>query len=159
MSANTRVTSRTYRRAYTNAFTGANMKRVMQMLQERRLHPRYSLHFPVVVRMESKNGVQVFECEAVNVARNAMEISSDGALVAAFLAQSSYPHVCEMSFRLPGGEYEFIVECQLTTYRRLSQRCYHLAFVFMEYNEDCEELLAEHLGCNQPQKVSRARQA
>ena len=155
MKARTHISPRSYTRAYAGAFSGAHTKKkVMQMLQERRLHPRYSLRIPVVVRMESDNGVQVFECESVNVSRNAMEIGSDGALVAAFLAQSTYPHLCEMSFKLPGCDYEFIVECQLTTYRRLSQHSYHLAFLFMEYNEDCEELLAEHIGCRQLQRAS-----
>lgn len=115
------------------------------MMTERRLHPRYFLNFPLVVQVESRGELKVFESESVNLSKSAIEIRGDGAMVAAFMAQSAYPHFCELGFRLPGHGEEMVMECQLITHRRLSQHCYQLVLQFSEFVSGNAELLAQHL--------------
>ena len=113
--------------------------------------------FPLIVHIESEGGIKVFESQSVNISRNAMEISGDGAMVATFMAQSSYPHFCEIGFRLPGREEELVIACQLTTHRRLSQHCYHLVFLFDEFVAGSEDVLLNCLEGQHGEVLSQAR--
>lgn len=115
------------------------------MLAERRLHSRYPMTFPLRVGVEGEAGVEVFECEAVNLSRSTIEIQGDGNIVAAFIAQPDYPHFGELRFTLPGAREELVVSSQLLTHRRLSQHRYQLVFLFGDFLSGSAEALAQYL--------------
>lgn len=115
------------------------------MQTERRLHPRYLINFPVTVKLNSSGNIQTFDVESVNISKNSMEISSDGELVEALLAQEEYPPEGELSFQIPDQNHLFEVSSQLATHRRLSQHLYYLVFTFTELDEESSELLVQYI--------------
>ena len=127
------------------------------MLAERRLHPRYQMTFPLQVEVEDGAGVEVFECEAVNLSKSTIEICGDGTVVAAFLAQQDYPHFGVLRLALPGTREELLIHCQLLTHRRLSQHRYHLVFSFADFLSGSHEALAHYLEGLQSQASPHAR--
>lgn len=120
------------------------------MLPERRLFPRFSLRFPITVRVDHADGRHEATVEAVTVSLHAVEVNAGPELVKALLSQEVYPHVCEVSFRLPEHEYEYRMGCQLSIHRRLSQHNWQLVLLFTRFHEDCGGLLAEQLGSPLP---------
>ena len=126
------------------------------MLPERRIHPRYYLHFPVTVEMALPGEKKRLTLESVTISRNGLELSGDGEMMGAFLSQHRYPQTCQVRFRLPGGDHEYHMDCQLVTHRRLSQHHFQAVLLFTDYHDHCEGLLADELRDMQPLNLNQS---
>lgn len=124
------------------------------MKAERRSFPRFTIEFPVQVKVNTVDSndtanAQNFSAQASNLSRTSIEFSCDDQLVRALLAQQSLPYTCELEFVLPWHARVFRLQAQLVTHRRKSQYLYVLVMLFQHENETQELLLDSLLSSQQ----------
>ncbi len=69
---------------------------------ERRVLPRCPLDTDVEVLVNSQDADLRFQAQSVNISMRGIELACDDQLIQAILAQKAYPHICKISFKLPG---------------------------------------------------------
>ena len=127
------------------------------MQVERRSSPRHPLKFTVKVQLNALEQPLEFEAESLNISSSNIEISCNNLLIDALLAQESYPHTCELSFKLPDNSHEFTITAQVLTHRRLSQKQFYLVLNLDNEAKESIELLTEYLSEMRPGNMLKAR--
>lgn len=112
---------------------------------ERRVLPRCPIDTGVDVAINSQGAEMQFLTNSTNISLRGIELSCDDALIQAILAQKTYPHVCKISFKLPGYAKDFEIQTQVVTHRRLSQHNYQLILLFTSLSKALEEKLLNEL--------------
>ncbi len=112
---------------------------------ERRIYPRCDLDTDVLVEINSRDENLQFSVKSINISLRGIELSCDDSLIQAILAQNTYPHVCQINFRIPGHANAFDFKSQVITHRRLSQNHYQLVFLFVDLSKELQECLINEL--------------
>ncbi len=112
---------------------------------ERRVLPRCPIDTEVNVTINSQGAEMQFLTKSANISLRGIELSCDDGLIQAILAQKTYPHICNISFKLPGYVKAFEVKTQVVTHRRLSQQHYQLILLFVNLSKRAQEKLLNEL--------------
>ena len=112
---------------------------------ERRVLPRCPIDTEVNVSINSQGAEMQFLTNSANISLRGIELSCDDGLIQAILAQKTYPHICKISFTLPGYVKAFEVQTQVVTHRRLSQHNYQLVLLFTSLSKRAQEKLLNEL--------------
>lgn len=112
---------------------------------ERRALPRCPIDTEVDVSINSQGAEMKFLTHSINISLRGIELSCDDELIQAILAQKTYPHICKISFKLPGYVKAFDVKTQVVTHRRLSQHNYQLVLLFTSLSKRAHEKLLNEL--------------
>lgn len=112
---------------------------------ERRVLPRCPLDSEVDVLINSQGDELLFKTKSINVSLRGIELACDDSLIQAILAQKTYPHLCKISFKLPGLSRAFEIKTQVATHRRLSQHNYQLILLFNNMSKRMHEKLLNEL--------------
>ncbi|MAM71050.1 MAG: hypothetical protein CMP91_07920 [Gammaproteobacteria bacterium] len=124
---------------------------------ERRILPRCELDTQVEVSLESRGEIREYSVKSINISMRAIELSCGDALIQAILAQSTYPHECEVSFSIPGQSKEYNFTTHVVTHRRLSQNEYQLVLRFCEMKKSVQEKLLDGLTTIQVARTGPAK--
>ncbi|PCJ40923.1 MAG: hypothetical protein COA71_10000 [SAR86 cluster bacterium] len=112
---------------------------------ERRVLPRCPLDTEVEVLINSQNADMLFHTKSLNISLRGIELSCDDSLIQAILAQKAYPHICKISFKLPGLTKAFDIKTHVVIHRRLSQHNYQLVLLFNNMSKRVHEKLLNEL--------------
>ncbi len=89
----------------------------------------------VEVFINSQDTDKQFKTKSINIFLRGIELACGDGLIQAILAQKAYPHICKISFKLPGNTKYFEVKTQVVTHRRLSQQNYQLILLFTKISK------------------------
>jgi c-di-GMP-binding flagellar brake protein YcgR len=112
---------------------------------ERRVLPRCSIDTSVDLLINSQGTEMQFQTKSSNISLRGIELACNDELIQAILAQKTYPHLCKISFKLPGYEKAFEIHTQVVTHRRLSQHNYQLVLLFINMSKAVEGKLLNEL--------------
>jgi hypothetical protein len=115
------------------------------MVMNRRAHRRYSLVFPVSVRISIDGQNAMFETECVELSADALTLGCDETVIGALLAQAHFPRTCTLGFAPPDSTRQFDIDCHVVRHRRLSRRQFHLVAMFRHFHDGSAESLVEYL--------------
>lgn len=102
------------------------------MSVERRTQVRYSVSFPVQMRVPLLETLECFEVTAINLSASALEVSCDGAAINSLQTQAGFPYVCDLEFLIPQSEAPCTMPCHVMKFRRLSQHHYRIILDFKQ---------------------------
>lgn len=107
--------------------------------------PRCPLQTDVEVLIDSQDKELLFQTKSINLSLRGIELACDDGLIQAILAQKTYPHMCKISFNLPGYNKALEIKSQVVTHRRLSQHNYQLILLFNKMSKRLQEKLLNEL--------------
>jgi len=113
------------------------------MSVDRRTQVRYSVSFPVQMRVPLLEILECFEVTAINLSASALEVSCDGAAINSLQTQEGFPYVCDLEFPVPPSETPYTMPCHVLTFRRLSQHHYRIVLDFKQELSILASVLAD----------------
>jgi len=125
---------------------------------ERRVLPRCPLDTDVEVKIYSQSEEKHFETQSINISLRGIELACNDDLIQAILAQNTYPHECNIKFKIPGHPKLFEVSSQVVTHRLLSQQNYQLVLLFTNMSKTTHEKLLNELAAFQVMVLNNNQQ-
>lgn len=115
------------------------------MLNERRLHSRYLVNFPVWLIPSPSSGTIELAAEAVDLSLGGIGIRCHAEVVASLQEHSPFPISCQIRLPLPDSGQQVRCQCRMITRRRIAQDSYHLGFKITAFEGQGGASLREYL--------------
>ena len=118
------------------------------------IQPCFKTDFSVQLSLDSGGESHLFQLRSVELSMRNIQVECEKAVVDCFRAQNTYPHICDVLFRLPGDQQAVRIKCHMVTHRRLSQKLFYLALKFVDFEGDSAARLESYLLSRQSSAVS-----